>query len=187
MTLPLPNQIDTWKGLTQHLETFDDWDHRTAGTYNSASTKMLVYLADQLKAEGAELPTFNNPVSGMLSHMSESAPRLQELMLAYLTLAVTGDTRPAVKIISGQRLHTGLHPDYVELTQCYDEDDDSDELLDPTASNAAIAFALELGDSNDGLLFLKLWNEGEFDELREEWPDAPIEVYGAESKPPKRV
>ncbi|NVZ62033.1 hypothetical protein HX867_08060 [Pseudomonas gingeri] len=48
----------------------------------------------------------------------------------------------------------------------------------PTSPNdsspAAIQFALE---TDDGLTFLRLWNEGEFDTLRREWPEAPDEVY----------
>ena len=39
---------------------------------------------------------------------------------------------------------------------------------------AAIAFALE---DDDGIEFLRYWNEGEFDILRRNWPDAPEEVY----------
>ncbi|MGI2023788.1 hypothetical protein [Shewanella glacialipiscicola] len=42
------------------------------------------------------------------------------------------------------------------------------------AAVAAIQFALE---TDDGLNFLQLWNEGEFDVLRLEWPDAPEDVY----------
>ncbi len=40
---------------------------------------------------------------------------------------------------------------------------------------AAIQFALE--PDSDGLLFLRLWNEGEFDLLRENWPEAPEAIY----------
>lgn len=39
---------------------------------------------------------------------------------------------------------------------------------------AAIQFALE---TDEGLTFLRLWNEGEFDVLRKEWPQAPEDVY----------
>ncbi|MGR2849159.1 hypothetical protein ABMX62_19130 [Vibrio vulnificus] len=42
------------------------------------------------------------------------------------------------------------------------------------AAVAAIQFALE---TDDGLSFLRLWNEGEFDVLRKEWPDAPEAIY----------
>lgn len=42
------------------------------------------------------------------------------------------------------------------------------------AAVAAIQFAL---DTDDGLNFLSLWNEGEFDVLRKEWPDAPEAIY----------
>lgn len=42
------------------------------------------------------------------------------------------------------------------------------------ASVAAIQFALE---TDDGLDFLRLWNEGEFDAIRREWPEAPEAIY----------
>lgn len=45
---------------------------------------------------------------------------------------------------------------------------------DNNAAVAAIQFALE---DDEGLLFLRYWNEGEFDVLRREWPEAPEEVY----------
>jgi hypothetical protein len=52
-------------------------------------------------------------------------------------------------------------------------------------AGAAIQFALK---DDDGMQFLRLWNEGEFDAIRREWPDAPEEVFiGADSlfKPSK--
>lgn len=39
---------------------------------------------------------------------------------------------------------------------------------------AAIQFALE---TDDGLVFLDLWNEGDFDSCRKEWPEAPDDCY----------
>lgn len=42
------------------------------------------------------------------------------------------------------------------------------------AAVAAIQFALE---TDDGLTFLRLWNYGEFDKTRRDWPDAPEDVY----------
>lgn len=41
------------------------------------------------------------------------------------------------------------------------------------AAVAAIAFALEHRD----LDLLRLWNEGEFDQIRKEWPDAPAAMF----------
>lgn len=41
------------------------------------------------------------------------------------------------------------------------------------AAIAAIAFALEHRD----LDLLRLWNEGEFDQIRKEWPDAPAAMF----------
>lgn len=42
------------------------------------------------------------------------------------------------------------------------------------AGLAAIQFALS---TEDGLAFLRLWNEGEFDLIRRDWPDAPEAVF----------
>ena len=42
------------------------------------------------------------------------------------------------------------------------------------AAVAAIQFALE---TDDGLTFLRCWNEGNFDAIRREWPEAPEAVF----------
>ena len=42
------------------------------------------------------------------------------------------------------------------------------------AAVAAIQFALETAD---GLAFLRCWNEGNFDAIRREWPQAPEAVF----------
>jgi hypothetical protein len=44
----------------------------------------------------------------------------------------------------------------------------------PDASTAAIAFALE---TDEGMTFLRCWNEGDFDAIRREWPEAPDDVF----------
>lgn len=54
------------------------------------------------------------------------------------------------------------------------------------ASTAAIMFALDMDTTEEGMDFLRIWNEGEFDMLREEYPEAPEEVYiGADVLHPK--
>lgn len=51
------------------------------------------------------------------------------------------------------------------------------------AAVEAIAFALE---ADDGMTWLRLWNEGEFDTCRKEWPEAPEEVFiGADPAHPE--
>lgn len=50
---------------------------------------------------------------------------------------------------------------------------------------AAIQFALE---TDQGLDFLRLWNEGEFDTIRQEWPEAPESIFiGADPLHPQTV
>lgn len=49
----------------------------------------------------------------------------------------------------------------------------------PYAAVAAIAFAIE---DDDGKAFLRCWNEGDFEAIRREWPEAPEDVFiGADS------
>ncbi|WP_429500765.1 hypothetical protein ACQUFY_26920 (plasmid) [Robbsia andropogonis] len=63
------------------------------------------------------------------------------------------------------------------------------------AAIAAIAFALE---AEEGLIWLRLWNEGEFDRCRKEWPESPPDCFigadqfyvspdAAHAKPAKRA
>lgn len=44
----------------------------------------------------------------------------------------------------------------------------------PMAAKAAMDYA-QIAD--DGLAFLKRWQEGDFDTIRREWPEAPEAVY----------
>lgn len=47
------------------------------------------------------------------------------------------------------------------------------------AATAAIQFAVQ---TNDGISFLRCWQEGDFASIRREWPDAPPGVYGGHAK-----
>lgn len=46
--------------------------------------------------------------------------------------------------------------------------------------NAVISYMLGRGYCEEPLEFLRCWNEGNFEVLREEWPDAPEEIYLAD-------
>lgn len=117
----LPNQQATWGALSTSVEEFSSWQQRTGDSYATEEAELLCYLSDQLKQEGATLvgTKFNHPVLGLLSFMSESNNRMNELLFAYLAIAVAGDSTPAKKLIAGQRLTIGLHPEYVAATRCY--------------------------------------------------------------------
>lgn len=45
---------------------------------------------------------------------------------------------------------------------------------------AVVKCALDLDTTEDGIQFLRTWNEGDFDGLREFWPEAPEEAYWAD-------
>lgn len=49
-----------------------------------------------------------------------------------------------------------------------------DESIDYSASQAAIQFTLE---TDEGMAFLRCWNQGDFGAIRDEWPEAPEEVF----------
>lgn len=172
----LPNQRTTWAKLSRAVEEFDAWKQRTKHRYASHDAELLCYLADQLQAEGVSLESvqLGHPVLGLLSHMSESNSRMQELLFAYLSLSVARDGEPAQKLIAGQRLHVGLDPSYVAATQCYGVQETPEPQGDTDAAVAAIQFALR---DDEGMEFLRCWNQGDFDSIRREWPDAPEEVF----------
>src|SRR5690606_34924979 len=55
------------------------------------------------------------------------------------------------------------------------------------AAVKAIEFALSL-DSGDTRCFLNMWMQGDFPEIREIWPEAPVEIYiGADSLHPETI
>lgn len=86
------------------------------------------------------------------------------------------------------------------LDQCVDEQDEDIKKLDQEIDklkrdikdiereylnsdvcwNAVIGYMLGKGYCEEPLEFLRCWNEGNFDALREEWPDAPEEIYLAD-------
>lgn len=75
-------------------------------------------------------------------------------------------------------LVTGFLPATLEST-------DTDQALleaqrGEAAYNAVIDYMLNAGRGEEPLQFLHAWNEGDFDALRREWPDAPIAIYYAD-------
>jgi len=113
----LPNQTVTWG---RDIESYDVWLSRQTSRF-SETAGLLMYLTDQLRCESADLSNvrFSNPVLGLMSYFSETNNRAAELMFAYLALTLTRDAGPARALVAGQRLHKGLHPEYVAKTKCY--------------------------------------------------------------------
>lgn len=60
----------------------------------------------------------------------------------------------------------------------------AEELEDSRKSDecfkAVISYILGKGYMESPIEFLRCWNEGNFEALREEWPDAPEEIYLAD-------
>lgn len=68
-------------------------------------------------------------------------------------------------------------PLLAEQWNCRTTVDDQDS-LNSDAAVAAIAFALEKASGDiDDIEFLRCWSEGDFDSIRDEWPEAPEEVF----------
>lgn len=115
----LPNQTTTWAGISNKVQEFHEWEKTYPFNCADEHTKLACYLIDQIKAESRNLMDFNHPVLGLISFMNEQNNRLQELLLAYLTLTVTGDNSHALALIKGERLHINLNTSYVNATKCY--------------------------------------------------------------------
>jgi hypothetical protein len=47
----------------------------------------------------------------------------------------------------------------------------------PTGDNAAVAAISYALDDDDGLTFLRLWFQGDFDVIRREWENVPDQVF----------
>ena len=60
------------------------------------------------------------------------------------------------------------------------QDDVRDAERANAAFNAVIAYMLGDGRWEEPMEFLRCWNEGNFDALRKEWPEAPLEIYYAD-------
>lgn len=118
-TQTLPNQSNTWRTLSNCVDEFPAWQKRVGLRFASVEAELMAYLTDQLHDEGADLvgARFVHPVLGLLSHMAREGSRIQELTYAYLAIAVAQDCSPALRLIAGQRLQVGLHPDYIAQTQ----------------------------------------------------------------------
>lgn len=115
----LPNQTTTSTGISNKVQEFHEWEKTYPFNCADETTKLICYLIDQIKAESRNLPNFNHPVVGLISFMNEQNNRLQELLLAYLTLTVTGDNSHALALIRGERLHINLNASYVKAINCY--------------------------------------------------------------------
>jgi len=120
----LPNQTRTWRDISDNVEEFDAWRARTGNHQDNACDSMGAYLLDQLEREGVLMQgrRIVNPVVDVIHYMTERSGRMQELMHAYMALRVANDLEPARRLIAGQRLRPGLHPEYVTATKCYGVD-----------------------------------------------------------------
>ena len=58
-----------------------------------------------------------------------------------------------------------------ETEPCFTDD------VFPLANDAAVAAIQFALDDDEGMQFLRLWNGGDFDVIRREWPEAPEEVF----------
>ena len=140
----LPNQSTSWG---RRIEEFHEWKARVAPKCDAELTELVLYLSDQLVIEGAALHElkFNAPLLGMVNYLGEHNLRARELMLAYLTLVVSGNDVPARLLVAGQRLQPRLHPEYVERTRCYGVA--GDQVMDKDEREALVRKLVKPGDT----------------------------------------
>ncbi|MBZ9667487.1 hypothetical protein H3221_022355 [Pseudomonas sp. LMG 31766] len=68
-----------------------------------------------------------------------------------------------------------LHPRFQQMADQLKEAERGN-----AAFNAVIQYMLGEGYSEEPMEFLRVWNDGNFDALRNEWPKAPAEIYYAD-------
>lgn len=78
-----------------------------------------------------------------------------------------------------------IHSKDKQLDSCIESMQDAVDKLNAwekadQAYNAVIGYMLGDGYTEEPLQFLRCWNEGDSDVLREGWPDAPKEIYYAD-------
>lgn len=96
---------------------------------------------------------------------------MTDLHAEIMNLPCEPDTSNHAERLAFKRGHKQARHAAADLVAAH-EAEDGGEGCD--AAVAAIQFALA---DDDGMTFLRLWNEGEFDVIRREWPDAPGEVF----------
>lgn len=119
----LPNQLTTWAGQATACVEFFDWQLQNVDThYRSQEEEIAAYLDQQIEAEGRALREEcegGRAYIQLLVDIKARHPRLAELTIAKLELDLAGNTGPALRLINGERLTTGLDDEYVLETQCY--------------------------------------------------------------------
>lgn len=78
-----------------------------------------------------------------------------------------------------------IHSKDKQLDSCIESMQDAVDKLNAwekvdEAYNAVISYMLGDGYMEEPLQFLHYWTEGDFETLREHWPDAPKEIYYAD-------
>lgn len=101
-----------------------------------------------------------------LSHLSELAPAVPQR--GFIVTGLTNEQLCMELVKCGQ---AGEVYKLLKDMSVSDEQEQNDPGL------AAIEFALSLDDAQDMELFLLLWNEGNFESCRINWPKAPEECY----------
>lgn len=95
----------------------------------------------------------------------DECPACRVLMAADKALAAAGDALPFAAALN-------------ELTNALEAghsgEEEGEHVGNPAA--AALAYALEHG-TEEPLEFLRCWYQGDFDAIRNEWPDAPAAVF----------
>lgn len=101
-------------------------------------------------------------------------------MKTYVALVYT-----AVKEGTHEEVTDQLHQTILPASHDLDWEPQDTFSTGPNPATAAIAYALDGErqdwDNDNAMRFLELWNEGSFQEIRDNWTDIPDEVFiGAE-------
>nr|WP_192963457.1 hypothetical protein [Pseudomonas fluorescens]CEK42292.1 hypothetical protein PQBR57_0339 [Pseudomonas fluorescens SBW25] len=144
-------------------------------TVSSEDLRWLLASAAHTHNNETQIAILNIGTSGRGKPVDHEA-RHQVSVLGQLLgdcIAAAGIIREGVGLTGPELLHFGQ-----DLKTYLDGVDQGQE-----AYKAVIDYVLA-NPCESPMEFLRCWNEGSFDSLREEWPDAPKAIYGADSLHP---
>ncbi|KVK77827.1 hypothetical protein [Burkholderia sp. MSMB1498] len=143
--------------------------------YHGSDLSVVLFARNLLAASHAEQPGAN--VTGEDDALRAAALFLTDDHKRDSLRSMLVDGKPMTRADLAQRLLA-----MIEFARCVPEPQSAASQVND-ASVAAIQYALE---AEEGLEWLSLWNEGEFDRCRRDWPDAPEDCYiGADPMHPE--
>lgn len=172
MTFPLSQAADAAARLHEAAHR----DGAEMATVSTEDLRQLLAVASHTQNNEAQVSILHIGTSGRGKQIFDHEARHQLSLVAQAlgeSIAAAGIIRDGVSLTGPELLHFAQdlkhHLAGVDQSQA--------------AYNAVISYVLA-NPCESPMEFLHCWNEGNFDSLREEWPNAPADIYFADSLHP---